>query len=275
MNIRRATTADAGLLAEVMKRTFDLEMKRWATEENEYDNNLRPPGYDSAEMHKYFIRESDYFVLEVEQHIAGGFSINYTGRRHARLDKIFIDPQYQGRGFGSKIMSFLEEEFPAVRVWKLETSSKQLSNHHFYEKAGYTRIYESATEFGYEKVKSGTAVTAEEGVRFEDQQLSKAEFENCMMNEADFYNMNLEKSSYSNSNLRRSLFTDCNMSDSKFTNLNLQSTLIADSRLTGSTLFGCDLSNVNIQECNLSGLRIHDIPVEDLFAAFRFLTGRE
>ncbi|WP_342439459.1 hypothetical protein NSS79_11490 [Paenibacillus sp. FSL L8-0436] len=41
MNIRRATTADAGLLAEVMKRAFDLEMKRWAPEENEYDNNLR------------------------------------------------------------------------------------------------------------------------------------------------------------------------------------------------------------------------------------------
>ncbi|WP_342439458.1 pentapeptide repeat-containing protein [Paenibacillus sp. FSL L8-0436] len=164
-------------------------------------------------------------------------------------------------------MSFLEEEYPAVRAWKLETSSKQLSNHHFYEKAGYTRIYESATEFGYEKVKVG-AVTSEEGVRFEDRQLSKSEFENCMMNEADFYNMNLEKSCYSNSNLRHSLFTDCNMSDSKFTNLNLQSTLIADSRLTGSTLFGCDLSNVNIQECNLSGLRIYNIPVEDLLAAY-------
>lgn len=268
MNIRRATTADAGQLAEVMKRAFDRERNRWAPDETVPDHNLTPPGYDSAEMHKYFIRESHYFVIEVEQRIAGGVSINYTGRRHARLDKIFIDPQYQSQGFGTKMIAFVEEEFPAVQMWKLETSSKQLSNHHFYEKAGYRRTYESDTEVGYEKVKASPALTANAGVRFEDQQLSMAELENCRMNEADFYNMNLEQSCYSNSNLSSSLFTDCNMHSSKFTNLNLGGILIADSRLSGSTILGCDLSGVNIQECSLSGLQIHGIPVEDLLAAY-------
>ncbi|WP_342671125.1 GNAT family N-acetyltransferase [Paenibacillus borealis] len=231
----------------------------------------------------------------------GGANVHIVGR-HARVDKIYIDPSYQGRGYGSKILSFLEGEYPAMRSWKLETSSRQLSNHHFYEKAGYTRIYESPGEFGYEKITGSLPAAKEQGTRFEDQRLSGAEFENCAMEGADFYNMNFEKSSYNNSNLHGSLFTDCNLSETRFTNLNLTGTLIADSRLSGSEIVlvaldgvhfhdtslgasgkparfercdlagsqfsGCDLSGVNISQCEISGLRINDIPVEKLLEAY-------
>ncbi|KHL93295.1 hypothetical protein QW71_24590 [Paenibacillus sp. IHB B 3415] len=302
INIRKAMAEDAEQLAAVMKRTFDREMQRWLPgEELLLDSNLRPPGYASIELHRYAIREADYYVIEDGAQIIGGANVHVLGR-HARVDKIFIDPVRQGTGLGSKTLVFLEEQYPEVRAWKLETSSKQLSNHYFYEKSGYVRIYESPDEYGYEKITVSLAAPEEQGIRFEDQQLSGAEFENCAMDKADFYNMNLATASFNNSNLYGSLFTDCNLSGAKFTNLNLGSVLIADSRLSGSEIAlvaldgvhfhdtslgasgkpaqfercdlsgshftGCDLSGVNISQCEISGLRINDIPVEKLLEAY-------
>ncbi|KAI7253822.1 hypothetical protein KC345_g11322 [Hortaea werneckii] len=301
MNIRRAVPEDAKTLAAVMKKSFDREMQRWLPGEETQDSNLRPPGYDLAELHSYAIRESDYYVLEDEAQIIGGANVHIAGR-HARVDKIFVDPACQGSGFGSRMLAFLEAQYPSVRTWKLETSSRQLSNHQFYEKAGYKRIYETPGEYGYEKITGSLPDAEEQVIRFEDRRLSRAEFENCAMDEADFYNMNLEKTSFNNSNMYGSLFTDSNLSGAKFTNLNLSSTLIADSRLSdseialvaldgvhfhdtslgvsgnpvlfercdlnGSQFTGCDLSNVNISHCELSGLRINGVPVEKLLESY-------
>ncbi|WNS46290.1 GNAT family N-acetyltransferase [Paenibacillus sp. MMS20-IR301] len=301
MNIRKAVPDDAGKLAALMKETFDTEMRRWLPGEEVQDSNLRPPGYDSIEQHRYAIRESEYYVLEEEAVIIGGASIQQTGR-HARVDKIFIDPLCQGRGYGSILLAYLEEQYPEARAWKLETSSRQLNNHRFYEKAGYTRIYESHGEFGYEKLADPLPAAGEQGPSFIDRQLSQAEFENCVMSGADFYNINLAESSFNNSNLSGCVFTDSNLQDAKFTNLNLCNTLIADSRLSGSEIalvaldgvyihdtslgtsrkpavfercdlsgshfLGCDLTGVILSQCDLSGMRINGIPVEELQEAY-------
>lgn len=273
MMIRKAVIEDAPALAAIMKTTFDVEQQRWSPGSTVQDNNLRPPGYDSAEIHTYFIQQAYYFVIEMDGQIIGGACVDYPGRRHARIDRIFVDPAFQGCGIGSKVLAFLEREFPAVAVWKLETSGKQLNNHHFYEKAGYSRIYESEMEFGYEMHTAVSAENVELAAQFKDQSLPKAEFENCLMSDADFYNMNLEKACFNNSNLSGSLFTDCNLSGSKFTNLNLTDTLLSNLRLTGSQIFGCDLSNVDIRHCNTEGLRIEGILLEDLLVAY--YKGRE
>lgn len=290
LDIRRAAVGDAEVLMEIAVRAFDAEMAKWLQEGEAPDRNLRPPGYNSIEMHSYTIREMFSYVIVFEGRAIGGASINYAGRRHARLDKIFIDPIYQGRGIGSKVMSLLENEFPFVEVWKLETSGRQVSNHHFYEKAGFTRTYESESEFGYEKrrkaVSSATPDTIEtkhiEMVqsRIVNQNLSQAEFEECSMQEIDYYGIDMENCRYSNSSLQGSQFNDCNMSEAKFTNINLTHALLADLRLSNSeiglvsldgvhfhdTNLGeernpilferCDLSGSHIRSCNLANVNI-------------------
>ncbi|SDS84691.1 Protein N-acetyltransferase, RimJ/RimL family [Paenibacillaceae bacterium GAS479] len=257
--IRRANVDDAEALAEMMKRTFDQEIKKWHTGEESPDNNLCPPAYDSVEMHKYLIRESCYYVIVLEGKRVGGVSVNYLGKRHARLDKIFIDPNFQGQGIGSKVISLLEKEFPFVEVWKLETSSKQISNHYFYEKMGFIRSYESEWEYGYEKINSIASRTKTEEIRtiemaqsrIENQNLSNVEFTNCSMNETDFYKVNLKNGCYSDSNLQGSQVTDCNLSYSKFTNLNLTNVLLADLRLSNSEIELVSLDGVYFHDTNL------------------------
>lgn len=268
MNIRRATAADAQILAAIMKETFDAQKQRYSPGNAVQDNNVSPPGYDSAVMHTYFIEQSHYYTIEIDGKIIGGACVDYNGRRHARLDKIFIDPAYQGRGLGSGILAFLEAEFPLAEVWKLETSGKQTANHRFYEKAGYSRIYESEAEFGYEKRIAASPRKGEPSASFKDQALPEAEFENCLMSGADFYNINLQQAHFSNTNISGSLFTDSNMSGSRFTNLNLTQSLLGDLRLTGSRIIGCDLSDVDIRHCNTAGMTIDGIPLQELLAAY-------
>ncbi|QJD85559.1 GNAT family N-acetyltransferase [Cohnella herbarum] len=306
--VRKARPEDAETLADIMKRTFNREINIWHQAEGPPDNNLCPPGYDSVEMHKYAIRESHYYVIVYERRTIGGICINSTGKRHARIDKLFIDPSYQGQGFGSKVVSLIEKAFATVEEWRLETSSKQVHNHRFYEKAGFVRTYESEREYGYEKiiprVKDAIGIKHIEGEasRMENRNFSDTEFENCFMKGVDFYKINLEDGRYTNSNLQNSQFTDCNLSGSKFTNLNLTHVLLADLRLSGSEiglvsldgvyfhdtnlgadkkpilfercdlsgseLRGCNLTNVNIRQCDLSGMKINDIPADELLSAY-------
>lgn len=239
--LRRAVEEDTETLAAIMKKTFDREIEKWlAGCEQEGQRHLCPPGYDSVEMHRYLARELHYYAVVAAQRIIGGVSVQWSGRRHARLDKLFIDPDYQGSGIGSEVLSLIEAELPMVELWKLETSSKQAGNHRFYEKAGYVRLYESEWEFGYEKQKAGLADRTGARGRLqpgaEQQNLGRMELANCGMNDADFYGMQMERGSYTNSNLADSSFTDCNLSGSKFSNLNLTQTLFADLRLGGSEL---------------------------------------
>jgi RimJ/RimL family protein N-acetyltransferase len=306
--VRKAREEDAEALADIMRRTFNREMNIWHREEGPPDNNLCPPGYDSAEMHKYAIRESHYYVIVYEGRTIGGICINSTGKRHARIDKLFIDPSYQGEGIGSKVVSLIEKEFASVEEWRLETSSKQVRNHRFYEKAGFVRTYESEREYGYEKIipkvmdAIGIKHIEREASRMENRNFADTEFENCFMKGVDFYKINLEDGRYTNSNLQNSQFTDCNLSGSKFTNLNLMHVLLADLRLSGSEiglvsldgvyfhdtnlgadkkpilfercdlsgseLRGCNLTNVNIRQCDLSEMKINDIPVDELLSAY-------
>ena len=60
-----------------------------------------------------------------------GIIVTISGKSYGRIDRIFVDPVYQGKGIGSYVMKLIEEEYQSVRIWDLETSSRQLNNHHF------------------------------------------------------------------------------------------------------------------------------------------------
>lgn len=153
ITIEKATILDAEKLTEIMKRTFDEEARRWITNEETVDHNIQPPGYASIEMTKYMIEELAYYKIRYKEEIVGGVIVTLTGKNFGRIDRIFIDPNYQGKKIGSRALDLIEEEFPAIRAWDLETSSRQVNNHHFYEKKGYENSFRTQEEFGYIKRK--------------------------------------------------------------------------------------------------------------------------
>ncbi|MCW9129642.1 GNAT family N-acetyltransferase [Bacillus paramycoides] len=300
ISIEKATILDAEKLTEIMRRTFDAEAKQWLCDQDGViDYNIQPPGYSSVEMTIYSIEELDYFKVILDGKIVGGIIVTISGKSYGRIDRIFVDPIHQGKGIGSQVINLIEEEFPSVRIWDLETSSRQINNHHFYEKMGFETIYETEDEYCY--VKRIKTVSCEEDV-VKNKDMKSGQYENCNLANTAYYQVNLKDSTFINSNVMHMNMSNCNLSQSKFKNINLRNSLYADLNLSGSkfnlvTLGGvqfkntslgeekesisfercdlesskiinCNLKNVEIQNSDITGMKINNIPVEELLELY-------
>jgi GNAT superfamily N-acetyltransferase len=299
ITIQKAVISDAEKLTEIMKKTFDEEAKRWILNQEIRDYNIQPPGYSSVEMTKYMIEELVYYKIVYNEGLVGGIIVTITGQSFGRIDRIFIDPDYQGKKIGSRVIELIEDEFPTVRTWDLETSSRQVNNHYFYNKMGYRTTFQTEDEYYYIKRKESSL-----GIEnlVENKDMTNTQYENCNMEKTECYQVNLEESSFSNSNLRNAHFSNCNLSHSKFQNINFKHSFYADLNLSYSkmrlvTLGGvrfmdtnlgddkeplsferCDLQgtkisnsnlrNLQITDSDITGMTIDDIPVEKLLEVY-------
>lgn len=80
----------------------------------------------------------DYFVVEEEGRIVGGGGINYVeDQTIARISWDFIDPAFQGKGIGKKLIQhridFIKKK-PAIKQITVRTSQLAFK---FYEKMGF------------------------------------------------------------------------------------------------------------------------------------------
>ncbi|MDT9024167.1 MULTISPECIES: GNAT family N-acetyltransferase [Rossellomorea] len=296
ITIEKATIQDAEALTDIKRKVFDAEKEKWLSyAEDVVDYNIQPPGYDSIEMGKYMIHELNYFKILYQEVLVGGVIVTLEGKRHGRVDRIFVDSDYQGKGIGSAAIRLVEEKFPQVKSWELETSSRQLNNHAFYEKLGYKKVFESEDEFCYEKrLQPGATEEVEtkeihiQGDTLRQFDLSRLQVEQSNMTETDFYGINGSHSTFSNSNLKGARFSNCNLSESRFQNINLKKSLIADLNLShsefahvtfGGTYFHdttlgeegepiiferCDLKGCQFKSSNLNDVRLIDCETEGM-----------
>jgi hypothetical protein len=245
------------------------------------------------------IEELIYFKIIYQGEIAGGMIASITGMSFCRIDRISLAPEHQGKKIGSRVIELLEEEFPAVRTWDLETSSRQVNNHHFYEKMGYRITFKTEDEYCYIKRKESPAAIER---LTENQDLGNAQYENCNMSQTEFYQVNAEGSSFSNSNLMKTHISNCNLSHSKFQNINFRHSFFADLNLSyskmrlvtlagvrfmdinlgddkepisfercdlqGTTIKNSSLRNMQVADCDITGMTIDGIPVEKLLEVY-------
>ncbi|WP_226683151.1 GNAT family N-acetyltransferase [Sutcliffiella horikoshii] len=293
ITLLKAKLEDAEQLTSLMKKTFDEEARTWLGRVDSHivDYNIQPPGYDSLHTTRYMIEEHTYYKIMEDGQLVGGIILTFTGSRFGRVDRIFIAPLYQGRGFGSEVIRLVETAHPTVTTWELETSPRQKGNLHFYEKMGYKRTFETEDEVCYIKRFRGNEIAVEN------------EFESCNLEGATFYQTNLANSAFGNSTLAGAHFSNINLSSSKFQNINFRDTLIADLNFSGSrvkhvemsgvefrditienapvsfercelmgTRFNhCKMGNVEISDCDISGMKIDGVSVEELLEVYRMV----
>ncbi|MCI9155838.1 MAG: GNAT family N-acetyltransferase [Lawsonibacter sp.] len=60
-----------------------------------------------------------------------------VGGRCVFIEEIFLLPEFRGRGLGIEIMSWLEQEYPAARRFRLEVTQANQGAVRLYQKAGY------------------------------------------------------------------------------------------------------------------------------------------
>ena len=80
-------------------------------------------------------------TITVDGVVAGGAFAMAFGKKGI-LGSIFLDPQYQHKGYGKQAMLMIEKLYPKVTKWKLDTPSESYGLHRFYESLGYVKTGE-------------------------------------------------------------------------------------------------------------------------------------
>ena len=72
--------------------------------------------------------------------IGGAFVTGFS--KKGEIGAIFIDTLQQHKGYGKQAMLLIEEMYPNVKKWRLETPAESYELHAFYESLGYVKIGE-------------------------------------------------------------------------------------------------------------------------------------
>jgi len=77
-------------------------------------------------------------VFLVDDIIIGGAFV-FGLKEKGEIGAIFLDPKQQNKGFGKQMMLIIEEHYPKVKRWRLETPEGSNNLHRFYESLGYVK----------------------------------------------------------------------------------------------------------------------------------------
>jgi GNAT superfamily N-acetyltransferase len=302
IRLEKATEIDAEQIRDLMIKVEKDETNRW------FDIGERPyiPGYDSIEMQKYHMWDDKYYKILSDERLIGVILITYTGREHARIDRLYIDTNVQSKGIGTRVIELIEKTYPNVKVWTLDTTQKSPRNHHFYEKNGYRLVGENEEERYYQKIIGESKNHSNEFVIGEN--FDNKNFRSCKLQNTDFYNVNLKDSHFTNMNMSNGTYQNSNLSHSRFTNTNISKSVLGDSNMSNveichvslagahfhdtnlgrgekktplviercelinSRIMNSNLQNLSIDNCNIEGMKIDGILVSDLLASYKMKT---
>jgi GNAT superfamily N-acetyltransferase len=139
IRFEKANEADIPELTEVMKRSFDDDSNRFLRRPG------GPPGYnDGTFLERWGFSDEGgdcYKIVLDNEKAIGAFIVFLPPNGKNVLGTIFIDPEYQDQGIGTKAVQFIFSTFPG-KSWRLDTPEWTTRNHHFYEKNGFSKIRE-------------------------------------------------------------------------------------------------------------------------------------
>lgn len=137
---------DVPALTEVMTRAFDDDARKHLGQEKG-----GPEGYDDGGFFRQWLfpyEQSKGWKILLGDRVIGGLIVWILERGENILGTIFVDPDYQDRGVGTRAWAYVEETYPDTASWTLHTPGYAAKNHHFYEKCGFAKVGEEPAE-GY------------------------------------------------------------------------------------------------------------------------------
>jgi GNAT superfamily N-acetyltransferase len=139
LRFEEATEDDIPELTRVMTRAFDDDARRHLGVEKG-----GPEGYDNGDFFRKWLLpydESVGYKITSRGQVVGGFIVWTFEHGRNRLGTIFVDPDVQDRGLGTRAWEFIERTYADAESWTLATPGWATKNHHFYEaKCGFARI---------------------------------------------------------------------------------------------------------------------------------------
>ncbi len=96
-----------------------------------------PPGYDAEYAHLGWMKSGNYYKIEYEEALIGGFAIQFY-RDILYLNYFFIHPDFQGKGIGTQVLKYIE----TLSKYCIEANTPEwaIRNQKFYLKNGYKQV---------------------------------------------------------------------------------------------------------------------------------------
>ena len=133
LQFMKAGTSDALVLNAISRLAFDSDTEVGAPSAG------GPPGYMSLKYHMKMAKSGHLFKLTENGLILGG-AILFRQGDTLNIGRIFIDPQHFRKGYGILMMQEIEELFPDVKVFVLDTPVWNTRTNAFYTKLGYSEV---------------------------------------------------------------------------------------------------------------------------------------
>ena len=136
MNVQfmKAGTSDALVLNSISKQAFDSDAEAGVPSPG------GPPGYRSVPFHVRMARTNHLFKLVDGNGVILGGAILFRQGDTLNVGRIFIDPRHFRKGYGILMMREIEDMFPDVKVFTLDTPAWNTRTNAFYTKLGYSEV---------------------------------------------------------------------------------------------------------------------------------------
>ncbi|MDU1411955.1 MAG: GNAT family N-acetyltransferase [Clostridium sp.] len=145
LKIKRALELDAPIITAIKTRAYNKELNTYLGRDG------GPTGYNEVKSEVEIIRKFIAYKIELDSEIIGSFFLIPSKPKKMHFDDFVIDPKYQGQGYGYKVLQLIENAYPLVMEWRLQTPIFSIKNQHLYTKFGYVEIARSQYEIEYLK----------------------------------------------------------------------------------------------------------------------------
>jgi GNAT superfamily N-acetyltransferase len=133
IHFEKARIEDTKALALVSWHAFDHNIQYGAPDPG------GPKGYKSDIWQAVMMGKGSYYKIVLEHRIIGGIVVLQLGLGCYEISRIFIEPEFQNQGNGSRAVLFIESAFPDAILWRTKTPRWSRRNQHFFEKLGYSQ----------------------------------------------------------------------------------------------------------------------------------------
>jgi tRNA (guanine37-N1)-methyltransferase len=125
-----ATEADAGEI-------HTLQLAAFMSEGQAYDDLSIPPLAEDFEASVQRLKQGGVWKAVAGSRIVGSVQVTVEGSV-ARIGRLMVAPDWQGRGLGARLLQLAEKTVPAdVTQYELSTGAESDRNLELYQKAGY------------------------------------------------------------------------------------------------------------------------------------------
>lgn len=146
ITIERAQKEDAEVITKIKEVAFNKEINTYLGRDG------GPPGYNKVESELDIIDRFWAYKILLDNEIIGAFFLYPERTEIIHFEDFVIEPKYQGKGYGYKVLCTVQELYPQIREWKLSTPIFSVGNQHLYKKFGYIEIARDSDEIFYSKI---------------------------------------------------------------------------------------------------------------------------